>query len=319
MSKSSMVVSYSQQTRKDETTTTMCVIIHKPAGIQLGKDSSDLLRILQDAAAMNRDGFGIQAWDKQSGKLVTNWKHATDQAKILEVAYANLDRIDLEVVAHWRLATHGEIIEANCHPFPINSKLSFFHNGVLGGFGSAVKGREKSDTLDFVESVLRPQFGRWRSKPSDWHSKLLAKHAQGQRFAVTNHRGEVWRFGSWVEQDGVWYSNDWLLEDAYGYAKDWRRWDWRDELEWDSELHEYVPVKSVRCECFGDICGGDHDLDFGCNRKSSYEVTLTGWKGDKYRSYSCAECAWLGGVEGVNAPVAAVEVGKQREVVVVVA
>ena len=306
----------------------MCVIIHKPAGIQLGKDSSDLLRILQDAAAMNRDGFGIQAWE--GGKLVTNWKHATDQAKILEVAYANLDQVDLEVVAHWRLATHGEIIEANCHPFPINSKLSFFHNGVLSGFGSAIKGAEKSDTLDFVESVLRPQFGRWRSKPSDWHSKLLAKLAQGQRFAVTNHRGEVWRFGSWVEQDGVWYSNDWLLGDTYGYVKDWQRWDWRygswrdeldyldaaaadydedleDELEWDSELHEYVPVKSVRCECFGDICGGEHDLDFGCNRRSKYEVTLTGWKGDKYRSYSCAECAWLGGVEGVSAPVEEVE------------
>ena len=298
----------------------MCVIIHKPAGIQLGKSSSDLLRILQDAAAMNRDGFGIQAWDKQSGgKLVTNWKHATDQAKILEVAYTNLDRVDLEVVAHWRLATHGEIIEANCHPFPINSKLSFFHNGVLSGFGSVQKGREKSDTLDFVESVLRPQFGRWRSKPSEWHSKLLAKHSLGQRFAVTNHRGEVWRFGSWVEQDGVWYSNDWLLGEPR-WVNSWQRGSWRDrrdeldcldaaaadrdydedledELEWDEELHEYVPVvKSVQCECFGDICGGEHDLNFGCHRRSKYEVTLTGWNGGRYRSYSCEECAWLGGV-----------------------
>jgi hypothetical protein len=129
-----------------------------------------------------------------------------------------------------------------------------------------------------------------------------------------------------VEQDGVWYSNDWLLGDAYGDVKGWRRrWDWRDELdyldaaaadydedmedelEWDSELHEYVPVKSVRCECFGDICGGEHDLVYGCQRRSKYEVTLTGWKGDRYRSYSCAECAWLGGVEGVSKPVEEVE------------
>jgi hypothetical protein len=80
-----------------------------------------------------------------------------------------------------------------------------------------------------------------------------------------------------------------------------------DELEWDSELHEYVPVKSVRCECFGDICGGEHDLVYGCQRRSKYEVTLTGWKGDRYRSYSCAECAWLGGVEGVSKPVEEVE------------
>lgn len=302
----------------------MCVIIHKPAGIQLGTTYQDVMDTCEEAAAMNSDGFGIQAW--RDGNLVANWR-STDQKKILEVAYANLTQPDLEVVAHWRLATHGVIHEVNCHPFPINRKLSFFHNGILSEFGSNQKGREKSDTLDFVERVLRPQFGWWRNKPTPHHEELIKKYAVGQRFAITSlTTGKVWRYGQWEEQDGVWYSNDWLLR---GYKGNWAggwRWTDQDEAEyykyrddglvdyvWDSDLKDYVPAKSVRCECYGDICGDEHDLDDGCGRIGEYEVTVTSWKGYKYQSYACEMCAWKGGVEGVAEPKASAKRDYRKE------
>lgn len=57
-----------------------------------------------------------------------------------------------DIVWHWRFRTHGPVSLDNTHPFPVLPNLAVAHNGVISGFGDALR----SDTRAYVEDRLRP-------------------------------------------------------------------------------------------------------------------------------------------------------------------
>ena len=139
----------------------------------------------------------------------------------LDSLLAALDASNIQandtVIYHFRIATSGGITPANCHPFPISSrvddlktltiscKTAFVHNGILG------KGRnDLSDTQLYILNTL--------SRYSNIKGKLskIRKDTAGSRTAILNADGQVWLTGTWFEKDGYHYSNE-----TYAYQGWW--------------------------------------------------------------------------------------------------
>jgi len=102
---------------------------------------------------------------------------------------------------HFRYATHGLKNEANCHPFLVDNKLGFIHNGIIHSVKATAT---KSDTRVFMEEVLRklPKGFYKDAEIMDaitehigW-SKLVFVDHNGD-FAINNKRSGHWRKGTW--------------------------------------------------------------------------------------------------------------------------
>lgn len=93
----------------------MCCIIYKPKGVQMPS-----LDILSKIKKLNHNGYGF---------VSTNHFHkGLDYRTFLR----HLSEVgdDEDCIIHFRLATHGSICRANCHPFAENG-VYFAHNGTL--------------------------------------------------------------------------------------------------------------------------------------------------------------------------------------------
>lgn len=93
----------------------MCVIIAKPANVEMPS-----LDILKAAHLANPDGCGFASTSHHYNGL--NFKQFLCQ----------LSKVDTKepCIIHFRLATHGSVCRANCHPFCVNG-VYFAHNGIL--------------------------------------------------------------------------------------------------------------------------------------------------------------------------------------------
>lgn len=143
------------------------------------------------------------------------------------------------VVVHLRLATHGSVDRANCHPFVVGRNLGLAHNGVIDVLGLGIERRpEESDTAAFAREisrwplrtlVRRDSFANVIGSAIGW-SKLAFLNERGEAFLVNGDEGVV--------IDGVWCSNDHFLfgrrkrrkvDDAYA----WLELQTRDEETFD--------------------------------------------------------------------------------------
>lgn len=119
-----------------------------------------------------------------------------DQYTAVFVNYQN----DEACMIHFRLATHGSIRRANCHPFKIGS-LYFAHNGVL------------PITPDLDKTDSETAFNRYLAKPAlvyGLHSEQLSRAVESiigtSKFAFMQG-ADIATFGKFVCIDGVLYSN----------------------------------------------------------------------------------------------------------------
>jgi len=126
---------------------------------------------------------------------------------------------DKPMLLHFRIATHGSINIKNVHPFMVNPKLAFAHNGVLTGFGSKTYKQEVSDSIDFMKKVLR-------KLPDGFYlhegtiealgaiigsSKFAFLDVDGQ-YNIVNPQHGVW-------DEGDWFSNTGFRTVGYRYKK----------------------------------------------------------------------------------------------------
>ena len=107
------------------------------------------------------------------------------------------------IVLHFRIATSGYKGEHNLHPFLVNDKLGFVHNGVIKGLGN----KQFSDTYEFNDMLkkfkhnfLACDMTKYFISEYIGYSKLLFLDAD-DRYTIINEE-----LGKWA--DGNWYSND---------------------------------------------------------------------------------------------------------------
>lgn len=94
----------------------MCVICYKPAGVPM-PDRTEI----QAMACANPHGFGFCT---TSGKYYKTTSLKAFTRRLAEV------RDGEGCLMHFRLATHGSVRRANCHPFK-GGGVFFAHNGIL--------------------------------------------------------------------------------------------------------------------------------------------------------------------------------------------
>lgn len=107
------------------------------------------------------------------------------------------------IVLHFRIATSGYKGEHNLHPFLVNDKLGFVHNGVIRGLGN----KQFSDTYEFNDMLkkfshnfLSCDMTKYFISEYIGHSKLVFLDAD-DKYTIINEE-----LGKWT--DGNWYSND---------------------------------------------------------------------------------------------------------------
>lgn len=107
------------------------------------------------------------------------------------------------IVLHFRIATSGYKGEHNLHPFLVNDKLGFVHNGVIKGLGN----QKFSDTYEFNDMLKKFKHNFLSCNMTKYfiseyigYSKLVFLDAD-DKYTIINEE-----LGKWV--DGNWFSND---------------------------------------------------------------------------------------------------------------
>lgn len=123
----------------------MCLIIqHTPTNGQALSDTE-----VRDVYSRNRDGFGYM-W-VENGTLQTRKGVPSDATQAVEW-YREAATKPGVVVVHWRMATHGRVVQSLAHPFYLSPDVAMVHNGVLSGWGLG-RADDVSDTSEFAGAV----------------------------------------------------------------------------------------------------------------------------------------------------------------------
>ena len=163
----------------------MCCIIYKPTNVPM--PSRDIFGKIK---RLNHNGYGF---------VSTNHFHkGLDYRTFL----CHLSKVsdDEDCIIHFRLATHGSICRANCHPFSLGD-IYFAHNGVLPIYPIG----DMTDSETAFRAKIYPIIQRYGygSSQADWTIRQICGFS---RFAMM-YKGEVRLYGDYKILDGIYYSN----------------------------------------------------------------------------------------------------------------
>jgi hypothetical protein len=236
----------------------MCIIIAKPSGV--AKPSKEIITKCWNT---NSDGAGLM-YPNVNGQLSI--------IKGLMTLQAFMDEWDklpdgTDIVAHFRIATHGGTNVQNTHPFWAKAdEVGVCHNGILPIAHLVKEDSGDSDTSLFVREFL----GRL---PHGWQEDPVMCHVIGQYLGGANKIVVMDRVGkitiinrsAGTEHEGVWYSNASFkvyqtnkFQPSYDYMsqEDWRDGGYtrvrnhrRTEIikipepkEWTKSLNRMLPI-----------------------------------------------------------------------------
>lgn len=109
---------------------------------------------------------------------------------------------DEPCIIHFRLATHGSIKRANCHPFR-EDDIYMAHNGI---FHKAKCHSDMTDSETVLITIIAPiiQNLGWNNRMA--HRIISETCSNTSRIALM-HNGEIRLFGQFYNIDGCYYSN----------------------------------------------------------------------------------------------------------------
>lgn len=213
----------------------MCLIIKQTANNPLTREESDAIY------RRNKDGFGV-AWHDDDG-AVQYWRRvpidAADAWHLYQSALA-LATDTRPVVLHWRMATHGHVVDELAHPFGL-PEATMIHNGVLPQW-AAVAAPGQSDTAALADAITRivTRAADDGMAPDDVYGSetfraWLAKEATGSAVLIVRAGGVIDHYGN----SGLVHADRWLSNTYAGPASiypprpvspvstwsTWRGWD----------------------------------------------------------------------------------------------
>ena len=198
----------------------MCIIAYVPKDTDIKKET------MKACFDNNKDGAGFMYQTEYGVYIRKGFMTFGDFWKEWEKTPMNVDR-----VAHFRIATAGKISVGCCHPFPIVenyndmmrsktfAEIGFAHNGILSLYQP--EGRmaaDHSDTMQFINMTLYPL--RKHLGNIGVQNLLLET---GSRFAIMT-KEKVTMVGKWEQFEGCHFSNSTYKVSTYTtYASSYGR------------------------------------------------------------------------------------------------
>lgn len=179
-----------------------------------------------DYFSSNADGLGVMVAD--NGTITVHKILPNNVAEIVEF----LKPFEGKAVAmHYRMATHGNIDLAQCHPYLLldadsGHEMWLMHNGVLSHGNDLDK--TKSDTYQYIETHLRPLLDpRLGGNPelifNEVFQDILGDSiGSSNKFVVMDGSGRIATINksSGVKHNAAWYSNTYAWDSnaaGFGY------------------------------------------------------------------------------------------------------
>lgn len=163
----------------------MCVIIVKPAGVKMpGIDT------INAAYTANPDGCGIVS----PSVFYKGLSYRSFKKHLKKVSD------DEPCIIHFRLATHGSIRSANCHPFR-RGDVWFAHNGIL----DIRPHGDMTDSETAFQNIIYPAITRhgYGSNEMDLAVYAVIGYSKFAFLQDDNLR----LYGDFIKRDGCYYSN----------------------------------------------------------------------------------------------------------------
>lgn len=165
----------------------MCVICYIPKGVKT--PPKEIIKAMHYA---NPHGMG----------MVTPTDHYKGMS--VEMLLRHLRRRDVSqpCLLHFRLATHGSIKRANCHPFHDDeSDTWFMHNGIL----DIEPIGDMTDSETAFRKILAPEIQAHGLRSDDL--QYAVKSVIGYSKFAFLQGDDVKLFGDWQRWFGCWFSN----------------------------------------------------------------------------------------------------------------
>ena len=218
----------------------MCVIIYVPKGACIGRKK------LKQCWEANPHGAGMMY--PVDGNLIIKKGLMTFESVMEE--YIQI-RGKVDVVLHFRIATHGTISPENTHPFEVLPGLGVAHNGIIEGIP---REENESDTAAFAK-LLKGLPDGWLETPGIMALvDIIANH--GNKLAFMRADGFLHFIGAGVKEHGCWFSNDhWKPRRAtMGWLNDW----WSNGTSNGAKTTYRYQQVAERCEFCGQTDNTTH-------------------------------------------------------------
>tara|TARA_Y100001973_G_C5196596_1_gene334686 strand:+ start:2106 stop:3014 length:909 start_codon:yes stop_codon:yes gene_type:complete len=174
----------------------MCILIHQPKGTSLSTE------LLHDFNKRNSNGFGAMKSDGSNIHISKTLGNINTIVKLYKRYFANE-----ECLIHFRMKTHGDIDQGNCHPYAVTDSIWMAHNGILAmGNNTDTK---KSDTWHFIKHFLRPTLSNDPSllENQDWLDYVGDTIGSTNKFGFMRNDGHIALVN---EHSGIKYKKFWL-------------------------------------------------------------------------------------------------------------
>ena len=257
----------------------MCIIAVKKANQQLPDN-----KVFETMFKNNPDGAGFMY--NYKGKVIIQKGYMSYEtfSEALRAVCDTIDTYSIAMVFHFRIATHGGVNQALCHPFPLSGKASHLkrlygsyelgiaHNGII-----PIEPRKGlSDTQEYIltkltkRAKLHPNF--YKSKKQ---RKAILAEINNSRMAFLDCNGDVYTVGDFVTENGIMYSNTSYMERQFSF----RLWDDYMSFKEVTPVDEgYIISNSNLIECeegqfyvdkYGKLYEYDYYYDFACEIKGT--------------------------------------------------
>lgn len=190
----------------------ICILNTKKAGALTASE-------LKNSWDNNNMGAGLLWVENNELNVFKSYDYGTFTDKYFEIRERN--KVG-NIVLHYRISTSGFKGEHNLHPFLVNDKLGFVHNGVISGLGN----KDFSDTYEFNDMLkkfkhnfLKCEMTRYLISKHIGYSKLIFLDIN-DKFTIINEEDGHWKNDNWYSNTSYESYNDYVWAGNKKVAKD---------------------------------------------------------------------------------------------------